>query len=414
MPQIRNFADVHKVLSAYVDRKKRTGNYSLDRIKTVMSALGDPQDSYNVIHVAGTSGKTSTCYYLAGLLAAAGQKTGLTVSPHVDEVNERVQINLQPLAEAEFCSQLQKFIKLVSKTGEELTYFELLVAFAYWQFAQQKVDYAVVEVGLGGLLDGTNIIHNPAKICVITDIGLDHTNVLGDTLGLIAAQKAGIIQDHNHVFMYRQNQEVMESVVKRCHQEHAVLHLVSPGRDGVNFKQRNYYLAAKVYDFIAANRSWPELTAEQLQSVAQTNLPARMEIFERQGKTIIIDGSHNGQKMTALVQAIQAAYPNQQPAVLTSFVQSEAKRAPEAFAQLKHLTSKVIITTFTDTQDTPKQSIDVGQLADAARQVGFDEVQIIENPQKAFDKLLNQPQKLLLVTGSFYLLNHIRPLLLKT
>ncbi len=414
MPQNNNFDEINQLLEPFISRGKPHGNYTLDKMRGLMKHLGNPQDAYKTIHVAGTSGKTSTCYYLAALLVEAGQKVGLTVSPHVDNVNERVQIGLEPLPAPVFLVQLKKFLKLVDASGLKPSYFELMVAFAFWQFAQEKVDYAVVEVGLGGLLDGTNVIHRPDKICVITDIGLDHTSVLGNTMAKIATQKAGIIQDHNSIFMYRQAKDVMEQVEDRCRQMHASLHLVSADNEQATFKQRNFFLAKNVYDFVATNEGWPKLSRAKLQNSADISIPARMEEFIYKNKTIIIDGSHNGQKMAALVSGIKHNHPKQTVALLVSIAEGEAQRAPEAFAQLKHLSSKVIVTSFAGEQDVPKVSYDAEVIADIAQQAGFEDVKIIKLPEDAFIDLCNQPEDLLVVTGSFYLLNHIRPLILKS
>ena len=411
MTQIQSFADVHKFLGKYIfDNGKKSGSYSLERMRALMSELGNPQDSYKVVHIAGTSGKTSTCYYTAALLVEEGQKVGMTVSPYVDEINERVQINLISMPEAEFCAELQEFVKVVEATTIKPTYFELLVAFAFWEFARQQVDYAVVEVGLGGLLDGTNVINRPDKVCVITDIGMDHTDILGNTITKIAAQKAGIIQDHNSVFIYDQGLEVMEQVKSRCKQTHASLHLVEPSTDQT-FKQRNFFLAHNVIDFIAQNETWPELSSNQLQKVESITVPARMEELSYQGKKIIIDGSHNAQKMEAMVQDVSKLYPKKSVVVLVSLVDSEARRAPDTLNQLKNLTSKVIVTSFGGEQDSPKRSLSSKQIANLAKQVGFGDIQVIDKPQQAFQVLLKQPEDILVVTGSFYLLNHIRPLL---
>lgn len=146
---IENFAEARKVLSAFVPTGK-PAPYTLNRMFRLMKLLGDPQENYHVIHVAGTSGKTSTSYYLAALLAKSDKKVGLTVSPHVDEVNERLQINLKPLSEKDYTKALSEFLEIIHKARINPTYFELLIAFAFWEFARQKVDYAVVEVGLGG------------------------------------------------------------------------------------------------------------------------------------------------------------------------------------------------------------------------------------------------------------------------
>jgi len=416
MPQISNFGQAHQLLSQYVERNKKPGSYSLERMRELMIKLDNPQDTFKTIHVAGTSGKTSTCYYVTALLQAAGQKVGLTVSPHVDEVNERVQINLTPLPEQTFCQKLGDFVDMVDKTGLEVTYFELLISFAYWTFAQERVDYAVVEVGLGGLLDGTNVISREDKVSVITDIGLDHINVLGDTVGKIAAQKAGIIQSHNAVFMYSQSVEVMLPVIGRCKQMHAQLHKLTLPSDELlpeylpPFQQRNWYLAKAVFDFVVERDGLVVPAESPIIAASHTTVPARLEVIRKAGKTIIIDGSHNGQKMKALAAGIQKLFPNKKAAALVSFVTSDASRAPSALEQLLPIASSLIITTFNGEQDTPKQSVDPEVIAEAARQQGFKAISVISSPEQAYTELLKQPEDILLVTGSFYLLNHIRPL----
>ncbi|HSX52949.1 MAG TPA: cyanophycin synthetase [Patescibacteria group bacterium] len=415
MPQISNFAEARHQLNQFVQREPGETGYSLDRMSKLMKELGNPQDNLKIIHVAGTSGKTSTCYYIAALLHAAGKKVGLTVSPHVDEVNERVQISLTPLSEPVFCQKLGKFIEVVNEKGLEPSYFELLVAFAYWIFAQEKVDYAVIEVGLGGLLDGTNVIHRPDKVCVITDIGLDHTQVLGNTLAKIAAQKAGIIQDHNPVFMYSQGSEVMEPIIERCKHMHAQLHQIGkPDEDLYNelppFQQRNYHLAQSVFDFVAQSSDLTKLNDSQKSKAAHTLIPARMEVLKRSGKTIIIDGSHNAQKMEAVVAGVHKLYKGQPVAALVGFVDSEQERAAGALEKLHLLTESLIVTSFSGEQDTPKFSVNPKDIANTANEVGFKHVTIVTEPEVAFAKLLMRSEPVLLVTGSFYLLNHIRPL----
>ena len=247
MKSIHNFEEAREVLAKFVPSRGTTP-YKLDNMRRLMTELGDPQNSYRVVHVAGTSGKTSTSYYVAALLGQTGKKVGLTVSPHVDEVNERLQVNLAPMPEVEFCSVLEEFLSVIEKSDIKPSYFELLVALAYWEFARQKVDYAVVEVGLGGLLDGTNVISRPDKVCVITDIGLDHTNVLGGDLTSIAYQKAGIITSHNPVFTYEQDQKVMQEIKKRCEIEHAQLFAVTVPKNTAHhlpmFQQHKFFFAS--------------------------------------------------------------------------------------------------------------------------------------------------------------------------
>ena len=208
---IKTFEDVSTVLRPYVPLvKELTGKDTVfDRILPLMDFLGHPENELRTIHIAGTSGKTSTSYYISSLLTLAGQNVGLTVSPHIDQISERTQINGQPLDETTFCQQLSIFLDLVDQSKIKPSYFELIYSFSIWLFAKLKVDYAVIETGVGGLYDATNIVDREDKVCVITDIGYDHMQLLGNTLSSIAAQKVGIVHKGNELLMYRQSQEVM-------------------------------------------------------------------------------------------------------------------------------------------------------------------------------------------------------------
>jgi dihydrofolate synthase/folylpolyglutamate synthase len=415
MSHIRNFDDVHTALRAFY-RKDTT--YTLDRMYKLMEYLGNPQDKLQIVHVAGTSGKTSTAYYVAALLQAAGLEVGLTVSPHVDEVNERVQINLIPLAEADFCTSLEKFIALVGASGITPSYFELMVAFAFYEFAERNVDYAVIEVGLGGLLDGTNVIGRADKVCIITDIGLDHTEVLGNTLGEIATQKAGIIQPNNQVYMYEQSSEIMAAVRTVVDEQHAVLHtiheIVPPEVvDLPAFQQRNFGLAKITAQYVLELNKRAVLGPIQLQQAAATHIPARMEVLQYDDKTIIIDGAHNAQKLASLLASMQAKYPNQPIAALVGFVDGDRFRLERSLDVVIQEVTSLLVTSFYTEKDYPKHSFSADEVADYCRQKGYTAVSSIPNAQEALTALLQLPEPLLLITGSFYLLNHIRPQLLE-
>lgn len=415
--EIKNFQDAHTVLKRFIPMSMDRGAYTLGRMQQLMEALGNPQNTYKVVHIAGTSGKTSTCYYVTSLLQRAGCKVGLTVSPHVDEINERVQINLQPLPESKFCRQLQKFIKLVEATDIKPTYFELLVAFAYWQFAEDKVDYAVVEVGLGGLLDGTNVVSGSDKVCVITDIGLDHTEILGKTLPEIASQKAGIIRPHTSVFIYEQDEEVMDVIREVSEAQAADLHEIWPVKSGELpknlplFQRRNWYLAFCVYEFLAQRDGIDKLTEQLLSDSTQINVPARMETITLKDKVLIMDGAHNAQKLQTLFTSIKAKYPSQPIAALISMKHTKGMRTQTSLDVIVKYANWLGITTFVGEQDTPYKSVEAAKLAERCHMMGFDEWEVIEEPEVALKRLLERPEPVLLVTGSFYLLNHIRPVI---
>jgi dihydrofolate synthase / folylpolyglutamate synthase len=410
---IRNFIEAQEALRQFYNQPG-SNTYTLDRIRTLMAYLGNPQDTLRIVHVAGTSGKTSTAYYTSALLEASGATVGLTVSPHVDEMNERVQINHAPLPESVFCRALDEFIGIIHGSGITPSYFELLVAFAFWQFARFGVDYAVVEVGLGGLLDGTNVISREDKVCIITDIGLDHTNVLGKTIREIATQKAGIIHQDNQVFMHMQPTEVMEVVHEVCRREDAELHVASmletvQGSALPLFQQRNLSLAAQAVRYVLRRDGAAALTAQQIKTAAGVYIPGRMEQYHLNGKTIIFDGAHNAQKMTALVESVRAEYPNKDVAAMVSFVKADSSRWEPTLDKLTELSKHLVITSFVMEQDTSiKESVPVIELASYVRDKQIATITVEPELKKACEALLSQPEEILLVTGSLYMLSNAR------
>lgn len=416
MKAITTFADAHAVLRPLYSNSRT--KYDLSIMQRLMEYLGSPQESLRVVHVAGTSGKTSTAYYISALLEAAGATVGLTVSPHVDEVNERVQINRVPLPEADFCTELTQFMDLITKSGVAPSYFEALVAFAYWIFAKRGVDYAVVEVGLGGLLDGTNVVNRDDKVCVITDIGLDHTEILGDTIEKIALQKAGIIHHGNKVFMYKQDPAVVAIVNNACAERQASLQLV-PSADSIGesslplFQKRNLGLAVQVANFVLQRDHEPALSGAQVHEATKAYIPARMERFQRDGTVLILDGSHNAQKLRALIESIRAAYPGRSVAALVAFVAGADSRWQGGVDEIMKLADRIIVTSFRTEQDTPKASVDPALVAEYCTSKGFQKTTVQPDAATALGELQQTGESVLLVAGSFYLLNRIRPLILE-
>lgn len=417
---MKTFAEANEALrELWQDERTKPRTYTLDTITALMDYLGNPQEKLKIVHVAGTSGKTSTAYYAAALLKAAGKRVGLTVSPHVDDVNERVQINAVPMPERAFCSELAIFLELVKKSRLEPSYFEAMVAFAFWEFVRSGMEYAVVEVGLGGLLDATNVIRRPDKVCIITDIGRDHADRLGSTLADIAEQKAGIIQLHNSVFCYRQAPVVMEPIIARARQQQADLHILDD--DAVQssldflplFQQRNLGLACAAVDYLLKQNGESGLTDEMVAEAAKIYIPARMEEVPYGGRTIIVDGAHNAQKLHALAESVRRKYPDKKIAAIVSFVGNRTFRLDGSIKELAQLLDHVIITSFSGPQDGPHVSEDPEELAQLFRRHGVASVEVVADPGEAFTVLLTRPEPILLVTGSFYLLNHIRPLLKK-
>lgn len=412
MKTITTLSEAMEVLLQYSPRDMK-GKYQLDRMHALLDFLGNPQESFRSIHIAGTSGKTSTAYFVRGFLEVAGYKTGLTVSPHIVAINERVQVGGMPLEETKFLAYLNDFLALLETTDLQPTYFELLVALAYWVFAKEKVDYAVIETGLGGLLDGTNTISRPDKVCVITNIGLDHTEILGDTLPLIAEQKAGIIQEHNYVLVRDQGEEVMNVFRRVAASKQAELQLVSDmtAPDFLpDFQHTNWALAHTVYGHVARRDSLRELTLQQQELVAHQTPPGRGEVYEIGDKKIILDGAHNPQKIEALTHSLQLQGITS-AALLANFVESPDSKLQQSVELLLPLATHWIVPEFSAGQDLKSRHSFASERVVSESQ--SEKVAAIPDVHEALQALLARPERTLLITGSLYLVSLLRPEILK-
>lgn len=418
MPRFKTIQDVEKTLAAYIPAMVGvTGkDITLERMWPLMSVLGNPQEKLKIIHVAGTSGKTSTAYYIASLLQAPDRTVGLTVSPHMDSITERVQINSQPISEPAFCEAMDEFMPLIESVQPQPTYFELLIAFVYWYFAKIEADYVVVETGLGGLHDGTNVVENKDKVCVITDIGLDHTHILGTTLPEISAQKAGIIHAGNHAFMLRQTKEVNEVFEQHAKTVKAQLTIFDQS-DLTNkyrvagleemplFQQRNWLLARATCSFVA-KQDGLVLHQDAIHDSLDIQVPGRMDEVKVGDKLLIMDGAHNEQKMHAFISSFRKKYPNTKAAILLSLKQGKEYEA--VLPLLQPVCAELIVTGFQLAQDVPVAGIDPEILAQAARQLNFRHVRVAQDPKEAYGLLSHSPEKIQIITGSFYLLAMVR------
>ena len=207
-----------EVLTAIHSRKTFSSTASLDRIRRLMERLGNPQDACKTVHVAGTNGKGSVCALTESALRAAGFRVGLFTSPYLVDFRERIQIDRKPISEPALISCFEKVMEaemeLEAAGYEPVNEFELVTALGFTAFAEARVDWAVIEVGLGGRADATNVLRRP-EICCITSISLDHTAVLGNTVGEIAGEKAGIIKPGVPVVLARQDPEA-QKVLEEC------------------------------------------------------------------------------------------------------------------------------------------------------------------------------------------------------
>ncbi|MFF0471697.1 bifunctional folylpolyglutamate synthase/dihydrofolate synthase [Micromonospora zamorensis] len=313
--------------------------FELDRIESLLDLLGSPQRAYPAIHLTGTNGKTSTARMIDSLLRAHGLHTGRYTSPHLETVRERISLDGEPVSEERFTSvyrEIKPLAELIdARSDEPLTYFDMTTALAFATFADAPVDIAVVEVGLGGAEDATNVIQ--AGVCVITPIGLDHTEWLGDTLQDIALAKAGIIHPGATVIAAAQDEEAAGPLLDRCAEVGAtiareggefgvlsravavggqVLSLQGLGGvyddvfiplHGAHQAQNAAVALAAVEAFLGAG-SRRQLDVETVrEGFSSTSSPGRLERV-RNAPTILLDGAHNPHGMAATVTALQEEF----------------------------------------------------------------------------------------------------------
>lgn len=262
----------------------------LERMVALMSDLGNPQNSYPIFHVAGTNGKGSTCAFLESILRSAGYRTGLYTSPHLTCARERIQINRELISEADF-------VQLEQQVGLEATFFERMTAMAFLYFAQQKVDVAIIEVGLGGRLDATNVV-NPV-VCGICRIDLDHQAILGDTLEQIAFEKAGIIKPGVPVCWSPQDPVVERVLSPLCQRGVRGDFDFELGLFGVH-QIENASLAVNMIK--ASGLSVSEQVI--IEGLANAHWSCRYELISH-APLILLDGAHNPAGTRALIQTLR-------------------------------------------------------------------------------------------------------------
>jgi dihydrofolate synthase/folylpolyglutamate synthase len=287
----------------------------------------------------------------------------------------------------------------------------------FWVFAKEQVNYAVIETGLGGLHDSSNVTNRADKLCVITDIGYDHMHMLGDTLPKIAYQKAGIIHEGNTVLMYNQDPEIM-TVVRYwvSQQENAELLTFEQDRlanayhgdfpaDMPEYQKRNWLLAFAAYKLLVKRDELRDISATKLQKTMELQVPGRMDVRVPKGKTVIMDGAHNGQKMTAFWQSFVTKYPGVKPVVLLALKQG--KEIADIVPLLQNHAAEVIVTTFTKTQDLPMLSIEPSEITSVLQANGV-KCRAVHSQKEAYETFLHHVQDIGVITGSFFLISQLR------
>ena len=333
----------------YLESLEKFGiNLGLERIKAILQVLGNPQLEFNSIHVAGANGKGSTCAMMASILKEAGYKVGLYTSPHLLKYNERIKINGTDMMDKDFYAGISTVKRAAKGLKEKPTVFEVLTAVAFWYFARKKVDYAVIEVGMGGRLDATNVI--TPLVSVITNIDYEHTAILGNTLSKIAAEKAAIIKPGVPAIT-AENKPVPLRVMKEVAiRNGSVLIAVSrkpclpAGRQSavssnlIGTHQKVNAACALAAIRLAGIKVSRKAIALGLKKV---RWPARFQIIRKQPLTIV-DGAHNPAGIKVLKQTLKEEFPGRRFDFVIG-VQKD-KDAVKMLKQLRPVAKKMIIT----------------------------------------------------------------------
>lgn len=332
---IFSFDDAY--MAALRDHGKQT--WGLETIGGLLEKLGSPHLAYPTIHIAGTKGKGSTAAFIAQAMIASGLKTGLYVSPHLQDWSERIQVNRKPIS-GEQLARLVEDARPFTDQFPTLSTFEVVTALALWHFAREGCDAAVIEVGLGGRLDATSVVE--PVVSVITSISMDHMMLLGDTLAAIAGEKAAIIKAGTPVVSAPQQPEALRVIEERAREQNSPLTLIGrdwqvntirQGWDGLEIEidggeglQR--YSVGMGGEFQAENaatalaalhqakRAGLPVTAEGMRKgLAETRWPGRFEVVSRQ-PTIILDSAHNPYSVQRLVDSLTALLDSEQLTVI--------------------------------------------------------------------------------------------------
>ena len=368
--------------------------FHLERMALLLDRLGNPHVGVPTVHIAGTKGKGSTAAMVTSMLTAAGNVTGLYTSPHLHSATERIRVGLEPIAPADFAALVDRAWPAVELVLEEdnygpVTTFELLTAMAFLHFKQIGADYQVIEVGLGGRLDATNVV-SPV-VSVITSISLDHIATLGDTLALIAAEKAGIIKSNVPVVVAPQAGEALEVLLHISIEREAPI--VQVGKQ-VSWQVRSADVEGQSLDvagLLGSYQVWiPLLGEHQLENAAtaiatvetlidrglelssesiveglkRVSWPGRLEILSNRGAQVVVDGAHNPNSIGRLVKAVRDYFRFQR--VILIFGATSGHSARGMMANVAGISPTVIAVRSRHPRSAPAETI-----ATAAREQGL-------------------------------------------
>ncbi len=408
----------------------------LSRMEWLMEQLGHPERGLKVIHVGGTNGKGSTVTFMRSILNEAGYQVGTFTSPYIEQFNERISMNGEPIADEEIVALVERIRPLAEELEKSdlgsPTEFEIITAMALYYFSQtNKVDIVIIEVGMGGRYDSTNVV-NPI-LSIITNIGMDHTNILGETIEKIAYEKAGILKYQVATFTAVSEEQSLAVLQAEAKKKNAPLFQLGkdffvthykPSRDGETFtftspslslkdvhlsmlgehQTKNATLAIASLNYLN-NEQHVSITEQAIKAgVKAAYWPGRLEQLHNE-PMIIIDGAHNPEGLKALERTIRRRYEGKNTHIV--FAALKDKDLSEMFSILKRMQANVYFTEF----DFPRAA----KANELKRMSNMIDARVGENWKSLIKKLVHEidTSDLLIIVGSLYFISQVKPFLQK-
>lgn len=423
--------------AAYIEEiPKFTKKHTLEHTKTFLKRLGNPAADRKIVHVAGTNGKGSVCAYLQAILMAEGKRTGFFTSPHLVSVNERIRVDNIQIDNETFLKVFRKVLKIVRQMVEDgiehPSYFEFLFGMGMTAFAETDVEYIILETGLGGRLDATNAIDNPA-LAIITSISLDHTAILGDTIEKIAGEKAGIIKPGVSVFFDGSSKKAAEVIKAKASELGVSCREVTKNayeiqevhRKYIAFSRRSAYDKDVIFQVpmcgcyqamnaeLALEASEYLLAGEEIhmdrwkEALAELHWEGRME---RVGAHITVDGAHNPGAMEAFVESVKALDESERGEMVLLFSAVSDKKYDQ---MIEYLCENLDVKAYVVTQIEDERGVPAEELADVFRRYTDRPVYCKERLEDAVRTAMNERGETgeIYCLGSLYLVGMMKKLL---
>ena len=423
--------------AAYIEEiPKFTKKHTLEHTKTFLKRLGNPAADRKIVHVAGTNGKGSVCAYLQAILMAEGKRTGFFTSPHLVSVNERIRVDNIQIDNETFLKVFRKVLKIVRQMVEDgiehPSYFEFLFGMGMTAFAETDVEYIILETGLGGRLDATNAIDNPA-LAIITSISLDHTAILGDTIEKIAGEKAGIIKPGVPVFFDGSSKKAAEVIKAKAAELGVSCREVTKNayeiqevhRKYIAFSRRSAYDKDVIFQVpmcgcyqamnaeLALEASEYLLAGEEIhmdrwkEALAELHWEGRME---RVGAHITVDGAHNPGAMEAFVESVKALDESERGEMVLLFSAVSDKKYDQ---MIEYLCENLDVKAYVVTQIEDERGVSAEELADVFRRYTDRPVYCKERLEDAVRTAMNERGETgeIYCLGSLYLVGMMKKLL---